>query len=227
MKKTIIMVLNIWWVGFLSLLTIASSRDRISMGFVKMIWGLGILWIVGAGIITYAMKGRHKFGEGWRLKFVVLSTVLAMIEEAIATTMTNLAPVFGLEIGEAYITASANYIDVITFHSVVIFIPMFYAWSRILRTYDFSPFQGLILFGITGLMAEIISFGPQNLIFAGFWILVYGLMVYLPLSYLPERDGLERPGIVTYLKTIFFPILWAIPVAIMIGIIHQVSIHFT
>ena len=36
-------------------------------------------------------------------------TGLALVEEAIATTMTNLAPLFGVRIGEAYITdASGN-----------------------------------------------------------------------------------------------------------------------
>lgn len=55
---------------------------------------------------------------GWKKKFVVFATVLALIEEAITTTMTNLAPLFGVEIGEAYITASTNYVDVVLFHSV-------------------------------------------------------------------------------------------------------------
>ena len=31
----------------------------------------------------------------WRVRFVLLSTAMALLEEVITTTMTNLAPVFG------------------------------------------------------------------------------------------------------------------------------------
>ena len=37
----------------------------------------------------------------WRIKFVLFATVLALIEEAIAVSMTNLAPFFGVKVGEA------------------------------------------------------------------------------------------------------------------------------
>ena len=45
--------------------------------------------------------------------------LLAMLEEVVTTSMTNCAPLFGVKIGEAYITASSNYFDVILRHSVV------------------------------------------------------------------------------------------------------------
>ena len=95
-----------------------------------MAWGLILLWVIGAGVIMRIYRDRIRafilrIEMGWRLKFVVFATLLALIEEAITTTMTNLAPLFGVRVGEAYITASANYLDVILFHSVIIFIPMF------------------------------------------------------------------------------------------------------
>jgi hypothetical protein len=40
-----------------------------------------------------------------------MTTALALMEEAITSSMTNLAPLFGVKIGEAYITASTNYFD--------------------------------------------------------------------------------------------------------------------
>ena len=38
--------------------------------------------------------------------------------------MTNCAPLFGVPFGQAYITASANYFDVVLYHSVVM-------WNRL------------------------------------------------------------------------------------------------
>jgi hypothetical protein len=35
------------------------------------------------------------------MKFIVMATVLALTEEAITTTMTNLAPLFGVKVGLA------------------------------------------------------------------------------------------------------------------------------
>lgn len=85
----------------------------------------------------------------------------------------------------------------------------------------------LILYGITGLFAEVFSFGPLGLINAGFWIMVYGLMVYIPANALPERNNLVSPNVIAYLKAIIIPFLYAIPVAIIVGVIHPTKIHFT
>ena len=89
---------------------------------------------------------------------------------------------------EAHITASTNYIKVVCFHSVVMFVPMFVAWAWMLSRWRFSPLKVLLLFGITGSMAEA-SINLSNLI-GGFWVFVYGLMVYLPACMVPE----DRPG---------------------------------
>ncbi len=67
-----------------------------------------------------------RFRLDWRLKFIVFATLLALTEEAITTTMTNLAPLFGVKVGEAYITASTNYLDVVALHSVVMFVPFLF-----------------------------------------------------------------------------------------------------
>jgi hypothetical protein len=53
---------------------------------------------------------------------VLFCTLLALAEEAVTTTMTNLAPLFGVKMGEVAITASANYIEVVTQHSVIVFV---------------------------------------------------------------------------------------------------------
>lgn len=53
------------------------------------------------------------------------------------TKMTNMAPLFGVKMGEAHITASANYLDVALCHSVVVLVPTCIAWALLLRYYDF------------------------------------------------------------------------------------------
>ena len=59
----------------------------------------------------------------WRARFVLPCTAMALLEEVIATTMTNLAPVFGITPEEAHTTASTNYF-VVCFHSVERISPM-------------------------------------------------------------------------------------------------------
>ncbi|MGD0805992.1 MAG: hypothetical protein ABSA10_00690 [Anaerolineales bacterium] len=157
---------------------------------------------------------------------MLLATILALVEETITTGMTNLAPLFGVPVGAAYITASANFFDVVCFHSVAVFIPMFAGWALLLRYFEFSPNAVFLLFGLTGTMIETMFSGPQGLAEFGLWIFVYGLMVYLPAYTLPAERGAKRPPWWMYGAAIFLPIVFAIPVAAVIGIVHPIQIHF-
>ncbi len=209
----------------------ASGGDAKTRAMLGMVSGLILLWIVIGGGVMYVFRDRikefvAKLPGGWRLKFVVFATVLALIEEAVTTGMTNMAPFFGVKIGEAYITASANYLDVVMFHSVIVFIPMFIAWALLLSKYDFSPLAVFLLFGITGTLCESVTFGLQNLVDFGMWAFVYGLMVYLPAYTLSGDRNVKKPKARHYILAIVLPILLAIPVAIIVSIIHPVSIHF-
>ena len=60
--------------------------------------------------------------------------------------MTNCAPFFGVPFGQAYITASANYFDVVLYHSVVIFVPLFIGWAVLLWRWRFPPLAVFVLF---------------------------------------------------------------------------------
>ena len=89
---------------------------------VDMTWGLVLLWVVIGGGVMYLLRDMvrtslAKVRIGPRTKFFLLATGLVLVEEAITTGMTNLAPEFGVQIGQAYVTASANYLRVILFHS--------------------------------------------------------------------------------------------------------------
>ena len=135
---------------------------------------------------------------------------LALLEEAFATFMTNLAPFFGFPTNEVFITASANYIEVVTQHSVIVFIPWFIAWDFILRKYTIHPNIVIILFGITGLFAEVLVFGSEHVTEIGFWIIIYGLMIYLP------AHIVYNPKSKTKLNNWFYPFLIIIPFVFLV-----------
>lgn len=183
------------------------ARAAIGMG-----GGLILLWVVLGGLLMVRFRDvirtlvvRVPFD--WRLRFVLFATSLALVEEAITTTLTNLAPFFGVRVGEAYITASANYLDVIAFHSVVVFVPMFVGWAVILWRYAFSPFAVFLLFGLTGTLAEM-SFGLRHALEFGLWIFVYGLMVYLPAYCTPVERKARVPRWWHYPLAIVVPFLF-------------------
>jgi hypothetical protein len=192
--------------------------------------GLVLLWVVGGGLLMRLVRFRARalaatVRADRRLVFVVSCTALALAEEAVTVTMTNLAPLFGVPVGAAYITASANYLDVVALHSVVVFVPMFAAWAFLLSRWDFSPNSVFLLFGVTGILAEA-GLSPTAFLEFGLWIFVYGLMVWLPAFALPARPGLRRPTWRHYALAVVLPLLFAVPMALAVGAIHPVPIHF-
>ncbi len=203
-----------------------NSRAVVFMGA-----GLVLLWIILGGTLMWKNRDRVRdfiFGIRlpWPVKFVLFCTLLALTEEAVTVSMTNLAPLFGVPVGAAYITASANYLDVVALHSVVVFVPMFIGWAWMLARWNFSASEVFLLFGLTGFLAEASFAGTFNLAQAPFWIFVYGLMVWLPAHSLPSRANATRPKWWAYPLAVFLPSVFAIPVAFFVGLIHPVKIHF-
>jgi hypothetical protein len=182
--------------------------------------GLIFFWIIVGGSLTPWLRRVlvpkvTAIPIDWRLRFVLFATSMALLEEVITTTMTNLAPLLGTTPEEVHITASTNYFVVVCFHSVVVFIPMFMVWAWVLSRWRFSPRQVLLLFGITGSIAEA-GMSPSNLI-GGFWVFVYGLMVYLPACTVPEDRPAQPARWWTYPLAIFLPfpsVILAAPVVL-------------
>jgi len=202
------------------------TRAEILMG-----GGLVLLWVFCGGFLMRLARDRIRevvaaIRLDWRVKFVLFATLLALIEEAIATGMTNLAPLFGVPVGAAYITASANYLKVIGLHSVVVFVPMFIGWAFLLGRLDFSPNAVFLLFGLTGVTSEASLSGWQAFAEIGMWIFIYGLMVYLPAYCIPGERAASRPRWWQYGIAVFVPVLFAIPVAVVIGILHPARVDF-
>lgn len=229
--RLIIQIALVWatiQVALVTLLTWGSRRER---AIVLMADGLFLLWCVLGGWLMWRYRnpfarwaGRWRLG--WQVTFVLLCTLFALIEEAVTTTMTNLAPLFGAHIGEAYITASTNYLDVVLGHSVILFVPMFVAWAWMLSRWSFRPASVMVLFGLTGTLAESVSFGWHNLLGWGFWLMVYGLMVYLPAYAVRDNVGKHPPRPRHYVMAVLLPFVFAAPVAGLVGYLHPVKIHF-
>jgi hypothetical protein len=188
--------------------------------------GLYLFWIILFGSLTAMFKDQIRRAMDiskieWHLKFVVFCIVLAMLEEVVTTTMTNLAPIFGARIGQAYITASANYWDVVLGHSVIVFVPMFIGWAVMLSRWDFSANQALLLFGLTGTIGESLFGGPQHMLEIGMWMFVYGLMIYLPAYCLPRREKARPPRWFHFIIAVLLPFVFAVPfLAIAAPTIH-------
>jgi hypothetical protein len=188
--------------GFLYLMgwtAAAADRPRI-LAMAGMVAGLLVVWIwIGGGLMHRYRRGISAWVQAiplkWQVKFVLFATLLACLEEAVTVTMTNLAPLFGAPIGAAFITASTNYLDVIAFHSVVVFIPFFIVLALLLTRWEISPFAVFLSFGVVGTAAEAVFAGsPGALIGFPLWVFVYGLMVWLPACAVPANRGARVAG---------------------------------
>jgi hypothetical protein len=195
--------------------------------------GLVLLWIVIGGVLQYKFRDPVRvlvasLPGHWRLKFVLFCLLMALLEEAVTVTMTNLAPLFGVEFGVAYITASGNYLDVVLFHSVVAFVPMCMAWSWLLSRYAFSTPTVFLLFGVVGTLAEISFGGIEVFVNFGFWGFVYGLMIFLPAYSIPVERGAKPPRWWHYPLAMVFPFVSAVVYFVIVwglGSIVGVQIH--
>lgn len=197
---------------------IVGPTDAREHAIFLMAMGLILLWVVLGGLLSWRFRDRVRAWVvrrpgGGPLKFVLFATGLILVEEAITTGMTNLAPEFGSQIGVAYITASTNYLLVIGFASVVVIAPAFIGWGLLLRRYDFTPLEVFLLFGLLGTTAEA-TMQPTALI-AGFWFFVYGLMVYLPAYSLPTGRGAVPPRWYHYLLAYFVPLGFQLPFVVL------------
>ncbi len=221
-------ICGVWAGGLTTMLALVAALNppSVTRAILGMAAGLGILWIGLGGAFELvlrepARRAARPFTRVWPVAFVVGATTLALIEEAIATGMTNTAPLWGTTWQQAHITASNNYFEVVAFHSVVVFIPMFIAWAWLLHRYTFHPNAVLLLFGCNGVIGETLSFGAQNLLMFGFWVYVYGLIVYLPAyAFAPLQRG-RNAGKVAHLLALTLPTLASVPVALLVLALHH------
>ncbi|MHC4884767.1 MAG: hypothetical protein ACYTGH_06750 [Planctomycetota bacterium] len=222
-----------WQSALVAILLLAESDNPKAGVMAKMLLGLVLLWVIGMGAISISMRERiAAFGKSLSCNripiFFSLVVTMALVEEAIATAMTNCAPFFGAKIGGVYITASSSLLDVVLFHSVVVFLPQFLVWGLALKRYSMSPFAVFLCYGLTGWLNEALSFGPNPLMLAQ-WILVYGLMVYLPAHLFVSCENRKPPSWWLFPAMVVAPVLCSFPVvAVLLLVIApgHPSIHF-
>jgi hypothetical protein len=229
--RWLLIAIGVYSCGLVTLLNVVilgtgSTKDR---AIILMADGMIVLWIIVGGSLTPVLRKRlvprlAAIPMGWRVRFVLFCTVMALVEEAITTSMTNLAPLLGTTPEEAHITASTNYFKVVCFHSVVMFVPMFVAWAWMLSRWDFSPLKVLLLFGLTGSIAEA-GINPTSLI-GGFWVFVYGLMVYLPACTVPRDRPAKRPRWWHYPMAVILPFPFVVLAAPVILLREWLGVQF-
>ena len=189
---------------------------------------LALVWNVIGGAVMYLVRQpvrelvrKSRLSRG--ATFVLFATLLALLEEVVTTTLTNLAPVFGS--AQAFITASRNYLEVVVWHSVIVIAPMFIVWPRFLARFRFSPGSVFLLFGINGVLAELLIGGPA-LLMAPFWIFVYGLMIFLPAYGFPISAETPAPRWYHYPAAIGACLLASAAVALPVNLLAPHLPHF-
>jgi hypothetical protein len=189
---------------------------------------LGVVWnVIGGAVMRLArnpaceLVGKSPLNR--RATFFLFATLLALLEEGVTTTLTNLAPLFGN--AQAFITASHNYLEVVVWHSVVVIAPMFLVWSWFLARFSFSPGGVFLLFGVNGVLAELLIGGPAILM-APFWIFVYGLMIYLPAYSFPTHEETPAPRWYHYPLAIGACLLASAAVAVVVNVVSPYLPHF-
>lgn len=236
-QKWFVVILLAVLIIFTALLFINVRHDQVARAIIQMAMGLIIAWVCIGGFLMYRFRDRVRnfvltLPGHWKIKFILFATLLALIEEAIAVSMTNLAPFFGVSRGMAYITASTNYFDVVFFHSVIVFIPLFIATASLLARYQFSAFSLFVIFGIVGTVCEALYAGNVSMILAAYqWIFIYGLMMYLPVYSLPENRGARPPRFWNYVLAPVQIFVQALPLLILVVftivvVFHHPNIHF-
>jgi len=224
-----------WLLFSSSVVLLLSWTSPVHRAAIGMACGLILLWVLLCGGMMWRFRGRiipvvQSIRLDWRVKFVLFCTLLALTEEAITTSMTNCAPLFGVRIGQAYITASANYLDVIALHGVSLFVSFFVGWAILLWRYDFSPFSVFVLFGITGTLVEMLFAGPPHVLEYAMWTYVYGLMIWLPACCVPKDRGARSPRWWHYPMAVFAPFFFMVlfPLLGVISVFfpHHPRIHF-
>jgi hypothetical protein len=190
---------------------------------------LALVWNVIGGAVMFLVRnparelvGKSRLGRS--ATFVLFATLLALLEEGVTTTLTNLAPVFGN--AQAFITASRNYLEVVVWHSVIVIAPMFFVWSWLLAKFRFRPACVFLLFGVNGVLAELLTGGGPALLMAPFWIFIYGLMIFLPAYSFSTSTETPEPSWYHYPIAIGACLLASAVVALPVNLLSPHLPHF-
>ena len=193
-------------------------------------FALWFCWIGVCGSLIYIFKDPIKekvamSPKSWMLKFMLMAIALMLLSEVFTVTATNMYSIFGGEYGEAFITASDDYFETVLLASAIVIWPGFLLWALWLRRYDFHPNWVLVLFGLSGLISEILYGGLQQVYGIGMWVMTYGLFIYLPAYCLPVDRGARRPRLIHYVLPLFLVFLFQLPMVAIVLLVRGIIGH--
>jgi hypothetical protein len=219
-----------WALAYLGIFTIIGFSMAVPdpRAAIVMQWGSFISWVVITGsyfatpVVLFVSRLVKRFRFGEKTLFVLGATTLALVEEALAIFWNNNISALFSTADKTILTITTNYFELISQHSVVVFIPMFIVWAYLLKNRHYSAEEAFLYFGLTGILAEfwyVPSFFP--FIAGGFWVLVYGSMVYVPAKLLIGTKekfnfSFRRAGVAIALS-----FLAAVPVALIVSILTK------
>ncbi len=212
-----------WAFGYHGLLWIHILNEGSKVDLAVVTMALGLLFIWGVVIALIQRRLIHLISPKHlsKVKFFVLLILamigLALMAEVVSTIMTNTAYFWSLSPNEAYITASPNYIEVVTRHSVIVFIPQFLGVSLLHYRYQFKAFTWFILYGLVGYFNEWLAFGSAAAwVSIPFWMIIYGWIVYLPTHVITPMHERIQPKSYHYLLALVLPLLLSMPWALFV-----------
>jgi hypothetical protein len=224
--ERLLSICAIWTVLSIVVMLALTVHRPIERAATFMVLGVAFLWVLLGGWLIFRYRERVKEWIGARggprdLWFLALAILCMLAEEGISTAMTNLAPIFGVPLGGVAITSSTRFFTVVFLHGTAV-VPMFIAWLFLLRAYRFEPIHVFLLFGLNGVLAEVIHGAAAAVIGFGYWIWVYGLMIYLSAyAASPEASDAIEPGLKEYFYAAVFPVFCSV----LLSIILQHLIH--
>ncbi|TVP93786.1 MAG: hypothetical protein EA374_08520 [Acholeplasmatales bacterium] len=195
--------------------------SRTSLAIVTMALGLLVIWGVLLGLVQKKFMQSRSLVVVSSPRFVIymmlLMTGLACMAEVVSVTMTNTAYLWSLSPYEAYITASPNYIEVVTRHSVIVFLPQFLAITLLHHRYQYKGFAWFVMYGLIGYVNEWLAFGEAaSWVSIPFWMIIYGWIVYLPTHWLRPDKARIKVRIYHYGAALFVPLAFSIPWALFL-----------
>jgi hypothetical protein len=97
--RLLVWLFGVWAVviALFFLATTLNAPDPVTRAIAGMALGLFLFWIVLGGALSLLLRKRirsvlRRFDAHWRIAFVLFATLMALLEEAVTTTMTNAAP---------------------------------------------------------------------------------------------------------------------------------------
>ena len=200
---------------------VTSHGTQVDRAIVTMALGLIIVWGVffaRVQVIFMRLLKPKYLARFWYFLSVILGMIsLALVAEMVSTTMTQTAYLWKLSPNDAYITASPNYIEVVTRHSVIVFIPQFIGIAFLHYHYAFKPIAWFIIYGLMGYVNERLAFGAvASWVSIPFWMIVYGWIAYLPTYLIIPKRKRRSVKWFHYGLAFAFPLALSIPWALVI-----------